>query len=233
MKRAGQPGFRRQQAMKRRRNGRRANERRIAFLSIESKFFDTEHTANAFATTWVTEEPATTNLTAVAQGDGESNRDGRKYIIDSIHIKGFLSTAPQEAVVTPLPDIVCRLVLVLDTQTNGATLTATDVMDAGQTDDVNSFRNLQFTKRFKVLWDKTMILRQHNTAQGAIDLFATNAYKGNVFKINKVFKDGLPVTMSGTAADIANVVDNSIHMIGIAQDNNALINYQCRIRFRG
>ncbi len=234
MKRAGQPGFRRQQALRRRRrNGAAANERRIAFLSIENKFFDVEHTGSSVAVTWGTEEPATTNLTAIAQGDGESNRDGRKYIINSIHIKGFVHTAVAESSAAPLEDVLVRLVLVHDKQTNGAQLTATDVMDGGQTDDINSFRNLQFTKRFNVLWDKTFLIVRNNTNEGAINLFAANATKSNVFKVNKVFKGGIAVTMSGTTADIANVVDNSIHMIGVSTSTTGTVSYQCRVRFSG
>lgn len=202
-----------------------------AFSNQEVKFFDIEHVANAFSTTWNTEEPATTNLTAVAQGDGESNRDGRKYIMTSIHLKGFLSTIALEAQTAPLNDIICRLVLVHDTQTNGAQLTATDVMDGAQTDDVNSFRNLQFTNRFKVLWDETIIIVRNNTNEGASNLFAAAATKSPAFKVNKSFN--IPVLMSGTGADIANVTDNSIHLIAVADSSAALMNYQCRLRFTG
>ena len=52
---------------------RRRRRKQQAILAIEKKFFDVEANADAFATTWATMEPATTNLSAVAQGDGESN----------------------------------------------------------------------------------------------------------------------------------------------------------------
>lgn len=212
---------------------KRRNVRTGGFLGIERKFFDTEVNNGAFATSWTIEEPATTGLTAIAQGDGESNRDGKNYIIDSIHIKGFLNSAVQESQTAPLADILCRLVLVLDTQTNGAVLTATSVMDAGQSDDVIAFRNLQFTRRFKVLWDRSFVIKRNNTNEGAANLFAAAATNGPFFKVNHVFKGGLPVTMSSTEADIANVTDNSIHMIGIATSTDAMLDYQCRVRFRG
>ncbi len=203
------------------------------FTGIERKFFDTEHSNQSLSLTWAAAEPATTNLTAVAQGDSESNRDGRKYVIDSIHLRGFFLTTAKESETTPVCDILVRMILVQDTQTNGAQLTATDVMDAGQTDDINSFRNLQFTKRFIVLHDRQYLLRRNNTNEGAVNLFAAAATRNPSWKINKRFPGGIPVTMSGTTADIANVTDNSIHMIMVADDTSARVSYQCRIRFRG
>ncbi len=203
-----------------------------AFRNQEVKFFDTEITNTVMSATWAALEPATTNLTAVAQGDGESNRDGRKFTLKSIHIRGFLETAVQESQATPLSDILCRIVLVHDTQTNGAQLTATEVMDAGGTDDINSFRNLGFTNRFKVLHDKTHRILRNNTNEGAVNLFAS-ASTTYPFTINKTFKVPINVLMSDTGADIANVTDNSIHMIAITTSTASLMNYQCRLRFTG
>ncbi len=203
-----------------------------SFANQELKFFDTEITNTVMSATWAALEPATTNLSAVAQGDGESNRDGRKYTIKSVHIKGFIETAVQESQTAPLSDILVRMVLVHDTQTNGAQLTATEVMDAGGTDDINSFRNLGFTKRFRVLSDQTHRIERLNTNEGAVNLFASpNTHYP--FTMNKSFKTPMNVLMSDTGADIANVTDNSIHMIAITTSTAALMNYQCRVRFTG
>lgn len=214
--------------------GRRSNVRTGGFLGIETKFFDVESVDDAFSTTWAPMEPATTNLTAVMQGDGESNRDGRKYAIKSIHIRGWVGVPAIEAQTAPISDQVCRIALVWDTQTNGAQLTATSVFDGGLTEDLHAFRNLQFTKRFKVLWDKTfkVPVGTANMAQGGIDLFA-HALIRIPFKFNKTFKTPISVTMSGTSADIANVTDNSIHMIGVGTHSTTDLTYQCRIRFVG
>ncbi len=202
-----------------------------SFANQELKFFDTEITNTVMSATWAALEPATTNLSAVAQGDGESNRDGRKYTIKSVHIRGFIETAVQESQATPLSDILVRVVLVHDTQTNGAQLTATEVMDAGGTDDINSFRNLGFTKRFRVLDDQTHRIIRNNTNEGAVNLFASAATSLQ-FTINKSFKE-MNVLMSDTGADIANVTDNSLHIIAITTSTAALMNYQCRVRFTG
>ncbi len=203
-------------------------------FGVERKFFDTETVNDAFAVTWAAMEPATTNLTAVAQGDGESNRDGRKYAITSIHVKGFVSHIEVESSTGPIEDPVIRLCLVHDTQTNGAQLTATDVMDGGQTEDFLAFRNLAFTNRFKVLKDQTFVLpvSQSNTNEGAVNLFAVASNKRQ-FSWNINFKTPIEVLMSDTGADIANVTDNSLHIIGVASTTNAQLDYQSRIRFVG
>ncbi len=223
----------------RRRRGRTTrlasfNPRTGGFLGIESKFFDVESSADAFALAWATMEPATTNLSAIAQGDGESNRDGRKYEITSIHVKGQIAFDPLESQVSPPDDLIARVCLVLDNQTNGAQLTATDVMDGGLGSDWLAFRNLQFTKRFRVLRDLTFDIPVARTGmnEGAINLFANGSAK-QTFNWNVRFNPPLQVTMSGTTADIANVTDKSLHMIGVGSSTSGNLTYQSRVRFRG
>ncbi len=208
---------------------------RASALGVEKKFFDTQVVDGAMAATWTIAEPATTALSAVAQGDGESNRDGRVYLIDSVFIKGFIEVPLVEDTVNPQGDILTRFVLVHDKQTNGAcTFAATDVMDGGQTDDYNAFRNLQFTQRFKVLSDKKvkMYVTQSETNAGAQNLYSHGRMQ-TPFKMQYVFNPPLKVTMSGTTADIANVVDNSLRFISVTTDASSTLNYQSRVRFRG
>ncbi len=208
-----------------------SNVRTGGFTGIERKFFDTDN-VSAFNTSWAIEENVTTALSAVAQGDGESNRDGRIYNILSIHIRGHIIVGVAESQTAPIGDQLCRLALVWDKQSNGANITATDVYDAGPTDDINSFRNLQFTKRFHVLKDKTWLVRRQGLNEGAANLFAAVNRK-IPFKWNFTFKVPIRVTMSGTTADIANVTDNSLHMIGVSTSTLVTYSYASRIRFTG
>ncbi len=210
------------------------NQRTGGFIGLEKKFFDTEVQSDAFATTWASMEPATTNLTVMAQGDGESNRDGRKYTIHSIHIRGWIQRAVEEAQAGPGGDSLMRLALVVDKQTNGATITATNVYDGGGSDDIFAFRNLQHTTRYTVLKDKQFRL---NVAPAVINEGAVNSFASGLiripFKFNHTFPNGLQVNTKGTTADIANVTTNSIHLIGVSSSTTPTINYQCRVRFSG
>ncbi len=203
------------------------------FTGSELKFSDTETNDDAFAGSWATMQDATMLcVSAVAQGDGESNRDGRMYTIESLHLKGQIKLPVSESAAAPPSPFLARVVVVWDKRTNGVALTPTDVMDAGQTDDLLSFRNLQQTTRFRVLWDKTFVVRPPVMNEGAINLFA----RGGVtipFKKSFNFKTPIVVHCSGTTAVVGSIVDNSISVIGIAEKTAATLSFQARTRFRG
>jgi len=185
--------------------------------------------------TWVGGEldpAATLAISTVAQGDGESNRTGRTYTIHSVHVRGFVVRDREEAVSNPTADIICRVVLVYDKQTNGAQLNAEDVMLAA-TEDVTSWRNLQFSQRFKVLWDKTMVIpaSRGSTTNGSNSF---SSPKTTVkFIINKEFTVPIKVRCSGTGGTISDVTDNSLHLIGVSRDVNTTFTCESRIRFTG
>lgn len=211
------------------------NWRTGGFLGIENKFRDVEVLDDPFATAWAPMEPtgSVLALSVVAQGDDQSQRDGRVYHIGSIHIQGRIHRAAAESDTAPQDDIVARIVVVWDTQTNGAQLTATNVMDATQTDDFDAWRNLQFSKRFKILFDKKIVLTGRNQSnEGAVNLFASGE-ASTLFKFNKTFATPIKVICSATTAAVASVTDNTIHMIGVASSTQALLSYQCRTRFTG
>ncbi len=204
---------------------------------LENKFMDATKGDTAMAITWTSILPSggvTGALSVPAQGDGESDRDGRVFTIKSVHIRGVISMIGVESATTPVPDQMYRLVLVMDSQTNATAITATDVMDAGSTNDVNSFRNLQNSKRFTVLWDSGLqrIIRDGQTNEGAVNLFAAQS-PFIPWKFDKAFKEGIKVRCVGTDANITSVSDNSITLIGIATSTGVFIQYESRIRFTG
>ena len=205
-----------------------------AFTGIERKFFDSQTVGDAFTTTWAAMETATTNLTAMGQGDEESERDGRKIVIDSIHLRGFVRLAGTELNSDIPESVLCRVVLVLDQQTNGATIAPLTVMDVGQTDDLLAFRRLDNTQRYNILWDQMFEMTSPSISHFAVDSFS-NAEVRKHFTKTVVFNPPMEVNMSGTTTDIANVKDNNIHVIGISSgQTNATVtlDYQCRVRFR-
>lgn len=201
------------------------------YIDIENKFIDYEHNA-AFATTWTALEDGTADcISATAQGDGESNRDGRVYHIRSVHVKGYMAMSTAEGQAAPTSDELARVALVWDTQTNGAQLTATDVMDGGQSIDVLAFRNLQYSKRFRVLKDSGVKrIQAHPLNEGAINSFAA-APVYVPFKFNVKFKKPIKVRCSGTTAVVTSIADNSLHVIGCATNTNVTLVYQSRVRF--
>lgn len=204
---------------------------RMGAFGSETKFADSELTATALTTSWVTLNPTTKNsLTAVAQGTTESTHLGRTMYMTSFHMKGDFFLPTVEADVDITNDATVRYVIVMDTDTKGTEVSATDVMDAGQTDDVHAFRNLQHTSRLKVLTDKTFTMRPFVVAQGAVDLFANGARRRH-FQYNITFKKPVRVLFSGTTAVVASIVDNSLHFCAISNSTYS-VEYQCRLRFK-
>lgn len=215
------------------------NVRTGGYLGIENKFYDTSKTGTALVApadaSGAEFDPTTGGLNTVAQGDGESNRDGRNIAMHSIHINGTIFSNPQaNQTATDQPGIV-YIALVQDLQTNGAQLNSEDVFTnpSGQTYLAASpFRNLQYTKRFRVLKTKVYKLPNPN-----IGYDGTNMEQQGVdipFKMN-VQLGGQKVNFSGTTAAIANIVDNSLHFVAYCSSTDLApaIAYNARLRFSG
>ncbi len=198
----------------------------------EIKFVDNELVNEAMTTSWTNHDPSTTDcLSATATGDTESSRDGRIYYIHSIDINGRVGFLAQESVAAPISDPIFRIIVVVDKQTNGAQLTATDVMDAGQTDDFHAFRNMHFTDRFHILYDNMFSIRMNNQVnEGAVNLFANGGVL-RLWEMHHTFKKPLKVLCSLTTAVIAAIETFSIHVIAISSTTNTDISYQSRCLF--
>lgn len=207
---------------------RMRNIRTGGFTGIESKFVDLTLAPTAIVTSNVGAEldpVGTDSLSAIAQGDGESERNGRACTVTRLTIRGEVDVA---AVGILSPARLIRIAIVQDTQTNGAQFNSEDVYTAaGQFHD--SFRNLQFSKRFRVLKDVLITLRPTiGAGDGAAN--DTGAFT-HPFKFDIPLK--MQVIHSGSTNVIANVTDNSLHLMAIASSGTATLNYNCRIRFVG
>lgn len=198
----------------------------------ELKFIDRELVTEAMAVAWTNHDPTTVDcLSAVATGDGESDRDGRVYYIHSVHINGRVGFTVQESVGAPVADPIYRIIVVLDKQTNGVLLTPTDVMDASLAEDFHAFRNMHFVQRFWVLSDKMFSITMNTqTNEGSVNLFA-NGGRVRLWNVDHVFKIPLKVYCSNTTAVIASIENFSIHVIAICSTTNTTISYQSRVRF--
>jgi len=216
------------------------NMRTGGFLGIEKKFFDTYLATTALASgangAGGELDPATDNcLNAVVQGDGESNRDGKNYIIKSLHFLGRVVVNSQaNKTVGWVPPSVF-IAIVLDTQTNGAQLNSEDVYTNPAGSIANSTcmqRNLQYSSRFRVL--KTFKLDFNNPAF-AYD--GTNMESCGQSQSIEAHLDNLniKVSCSATTGPIAAITDNSLHVVGFATNvtETANLTYTSRIRFMG
>lgn len=205
--------------------GRKANLAAIATkLGVESKYLDTTFTSTDISNAWST--PACLNLVGI--GDQPTERIGKKYHIHSIQVNARIVGNVQ----TDLPEVVLpstvRIVIFQDKQTNGALPTGLEVMD---TDVVESLRNAEYESRFIVHMDKVIPM----TCIAGNDAAATVAQVLNPTVFRWYKKLSIDVSTIDGDADIAAIVDNSLHMICITSQvtPDPRLHMHCRIRFVG
>lgn len=222
------------------------NARTGGLLGIETKFLDVVATSTALvapADASSGEIQPTSGctgcLSAPAQGDSSSQREGKKIVIKSCLMQGTVAFGPQSGQSTADTCAYVFLALVQDMQTNGATIVSEQVFanpSGSASTASNPFRNMSNTSRFKVLRTKTIKLEMPPLAN---DTGATGGLvqQGSQIPFTMSWKGIMPVnfTTSSTTADVANVVDNSIHLIAYTTNTSLApsVVYQNRIRFVG
>lgn len=225
---------------------RRATNRSLyaaGLMGIEKKFVDASISAFAIpAPGDATGGVATVTggitgcLTAPAQGDGPSNRDGNKIVICEINALCNISVAPQAAQTGIDTSCIVFLALVQDKQTNLAAFTSEQVFTnplAGALTAADPFRNMSFTSRFKVLAMKRFALRIPSAAGISASLEQAGFHTACHLK----WKGKMPVTftVAGTAANVNTVNDNSCQLVAFCSNASLvpLLNSNVRVRFFG
>jgi len=214
----------------------------MGFLTIERKFYDTKLDVTALTAPTDSSggeyDPSTTSMmTTPDQGDGPSQRDGKEIAMLYLQINGFVSTNALEAIANPPSGLNIFVACVLDTQTNAAQMNSEDCFKntSGQALlAANPQKNLLFGKRFRILKERIFNMDTKAISHIAADEFA-NAGQRKAFKWF-IPLNGLKVRFSaGTTASIANVIDNSVHMIAYASGTTQVpsISYNARLRFVG
>lgn len=151
-------------------------------------------------------------LNGMTQGDGPNNRTGTSIKMKSYEIKyGLQNNAT--AINTQ-----CRVLLVLDKQSNGAAPVLTDIL---QTNSPYSPRNLNNRKRFKILMDK-----RYSLSTAGPNNTNDSTYMKNVETHVQFFS----TSNLGTIADISS---NALYLVHCSDQatNFPTINYYCRVRY--
>jgi len=191
-----------------------------AGLIPEKKFFDT---ALSFSFDATGEVPATGQLVLIPQDKTQSGRDGRQCTILSVQIKGRIIYAPG-AGGTAATNIF--LMLVQDTQANGAAAAVTDVLTG--TNLATAFNNLANSGRFVTLkkWKWTM-----SPAAGV-----STAYNNTTRHMDYYKKCMIPMEYSSDTGAITEIKSNNLFLLAgtdaINDDDTTFVG-NCRVRFRG
>ncbi len=172
------------------------------------------------------------SISGIALGTADDQRIGRRISIISIHLKYRMHVNAAESDPAPLPDLLGRMALVWDKQTNKAQLTATDVFTVGPP-DFQGFRDLDHTSRYTVLLDKAWKIDSENNNEGVINLFAQKNQTTSIMSFNRKFAKPIQVLYDGDTNVIGVTTDNSFHIIGVANQTTALLTYVARLRYIG
>lgn len=181
-------------------------------------------------------DPATVLcLNAVAQGDGQTNREGRQYVMKSCYVNGIISEPVAGDQADAFAGGVFYVALVLDKQSNGAQLNSEDVFvnpgAAAKTAPL-PVRDLQYTSRFTVL-DSVQLFEPNRWAFN--DGAATGSVSGFHLPFKLSWNGELPVTCVGTTNTVASIQDNSLHIIAYTSTTSGVpvLSYNSRVRFVG
>jgi hypothetical protein len=160
--------------------------------------------------------------TGIASGTEESQRIGRQITGTRLNFNGILTLPASAANAT---DVV-RIMVVMDKQCNGATFSATDLLDTSG--NFLSYRNLENSKRFRVLYDKRFTLN------------ATAFDSSNVLTapFTRFFKGSIPLKgarfeYSGTTGSITELKSNNLAIFMQSEKGHAVVDMVSRFRYVG
>lgn len=213
---------------------KRSNARIGGFLGIEHKFSDLNYN-QALVTSLTGAEASPTAegcLNAIARGDGESERDGRRVRMTSIQIDGLINFEAQTQA-SPEGGHYVRVLLVIDKQTNGAQMNSEDLFrNPGDANlEINAHYSMQNVARYKVLKDILVWSHARNAVwNGSNTLTASSQVPFHMkLPLNQTVHFG-----SGSTAQIANIRDYSVHILAFGSVGmSGKIQYVSRLRFYG
>lgn len=211
------------------------------YSGVEVKFYDTSNDGTAIinptdAAGGEQDPSATIVLNSVPGGSGESDRNGKAMNMKYIDINGFVEINAQnnQTAVDAFP--IVYIALVLDTQTNKETINSEDVFvnkSGLALLSASPFRNLANVKRFRVLKSMTITCPDANITWDGTNLEQQGYHipfkmHANLYNMEVNFTSAITET-------IANITDNSLHMIAYTSSTSAVpvLFYNARLRYVG
>ena len=186
----------------------------------EKKYKDTTLALTTIANTGTSLQNATTNITEILNGTGESERTGHRVRVMSLQAN-MLLVLPAGTTANDSDEV--RIIIVVDKQANGALATLTHILE---TVGYQAFRNIENGNRFVWLYNKTFSMNP--PAMG------TATSSSERFKHLKVFfKLAMPMYFDGLLGETGEVRSHQILAFAITRDGRVQMQVQWRIRFYG
>lgn len=190
----------------------------------ELKFLDN---AISFTFDSTNEIPATGQLCIIAQGDTQSQRDGRRVIVKSIYVNCLVTLVPAAAAQS---STMIYLWLVQDTQCNGAAATVADdntgIFTSSGTAPYAAVRCLANGNRFKIL--KHWIKKMESPAG------VTGAFVNVSSQIQQYIKCHIPIEYdaSATTGALTTIRSNNLFLVAGSSAADDLTSCLGTIRLR-
>jgi len=208
----------------------------VRYLQPEKKFYDQFGQQQILNTAWLTiKTSGGSGLANPAQGAGQQQRVGIRVQALSIQVKGTIDYVgnPQTLLNNISDHDSVRLVLIVDKQNNQI---ETNGLIPFLFATINSMRNLDWEKRFKVLKDKIINLRRNPYSQTT----GTTNWPPSQFRFNirHTFKKPMTIEFDNVSTSAyTGVSTNAIYMFVIGNQNsttvadNPLIDWESRFRY--
>jgi hypothetical protein len=216
--------------MKRARVGKHmAVPRTGGLIAGEIKQIDTSHGGQIQAPGGSTQngmqDPSDGHLIPITQGNAQNQRVGRAVTPISFEIQGCVTLPPLTTAYANSAELVpqyVKVALVWDTQTNGAQCTSEQIYKAirqNPTDTAAPYapREPEYMTRFQVLKQWTMVLSDEACIADGSNLRSNGAKQGFSFFTKKRLHQ---MKFIDTAGAIANVADNSLHLVAFADNDD-------------
>lgn len=198
------------------------------FIDILQGAFVPAATGTIFPTAIATFTPAVAAVAAgtfcqIVQGDQEYQRIGKEVIINKVMVRGYF-LAPEGA--TSFSGIV-RFIILQDTQCNGAAPTPNNILNfTGQPVSVNSFNNIENSRRFITICDETTEVTPY-TSNAAL----ANNPRYVPFEIFKKVNIPIVYDSSATTGALATIRSNNILGVAVSPDAETQVVFNCRLRY--
>lgn len=193
---------------------------------VEMKFFDNNGSNLSIAESGTVVVPSLNLLTA---GNGESNINGRKMVVKKINCRMTARKVGDSGSSTQVEGpAYIRIILILDTQCNGAAATIANVFDT-PTRAILAFKNMEYNRRFKILRDWVVPINNQSSYTGTANTFANpdaRVYFADNLNVN------IPINYSDNPSGIiSNVRSNNLVLMGFASADGYSLDLNIRLRF--
>lgn len=184
------------------------------------------------SSTATTAVPYIITINSLSQGTDNINRIGDSVRWSSIHLKYSLDNHATT-------DLRVRVLLVRDHSPGGVQAASTDILE-GPGLGVTDFRNLTYTNRFDILYDKLHVKPSKTTSsvnltvhEKYIDLAKRRAKKNAKSFVDKSKKINETNYALGNAGGIADISENAFYLVVLGDHPTDYCDgsYQLRLRF--